>query len=376
VSASLTDQRLAEPRPSPQPSPTKAGEVARSAGEGSLTVRPFALSDRAAWNAFVHAHPEGTFFHLAEWQYVLQRSFGHVSHYLLAQSPRGEIRGVLPLARVKSLLFGDALVSTPFCVYGGIVAADETAHAALTEAACNLARTLGVDHLEMRNRRRQHPGWACKGLYVTFRKPIDADPEQNMLAIPRKQRAMVRKGIKEELRVEIDASVDRHYDIYSESLRNLGTPPFSRDYLRVLKEVFGESCDIVSILKGERLVASVLNFYFRDEVLPYYGGGTLEARAVAGNDFMYWSVMERAREKGCRIFDYGRSKRGTGAFDFKTYWGFEPEQLYYEYFLVKRREMPNLSPTNPKYGKAIELWRRLPLKLTQLIGPPIAKYLG
>jgi FemAB-related protein (PEP-CTERM system-associated) len=140
--------------------------------------------------------------------------------------------------------------------------------------------------------------------------------------------------------------------------------------------VFGESCDIVNILKGERLVASVLNFYFRDEVLPYYGGGTLEARAVAGNDFMYWSVMERAREKGCRIFDYGRSKRGTGAFDFKTYWGFEPEQLYYEYFLVKRREMPNLSPTNPKYGKAIELWRRLPLKLTQLIGPPIAKYLG
>ena len=169
-----------------------------------------------------------------------------------------------------------------------------------------------------------------------------------MLAIPRKQRAMVRKGIKEELRVEIDESVDRHYDIYTESLRNLGTPPFSRNYLRVLKEVFGERCDIVSILKGDRIVASVLNFYFRDEVLPYYGGGTLEARAVAGNDFMYWSVMERARDRGCRIFDYGRSKRGTGAFDFKTYWGFEPEPLYYEYFLVKRKEMPNLSPTNPE----------------------------
>jgi CelD/BcsL family acetyltransferase involved in cellulose biosynthesis len=132
-----------------------------AAGEDAVTVRSFALADREAWNAFVLAHPEGTFFHLAEWQYVLEHSFGHTGHYLLAVTPRGEIRGVLPLARVKSLLFGDALVSTPFCVYGGIVAADETAHSALTTAACKLARELDVDHLEMRNRRRQHPDWIC-----------------------------------------------------------------------------------------------------------------------------------------------------------------------------------------------------------------------
>ncbi len=283
---------------------------------------------------------------------------------------------MLPLAHVRSLLFGNALVSTPFCVYGGIVASDADAFQALETAACDLARRLNVDYLELRNRARRHPEWPCKDLYVTFRKAIDPDAEKNMLAIPRKQRAMVRKGIKEELRAEVDETVDRHYDMYSESLRNLGTPVFGRTYLQVLKDVFGEHCDIVTILKGDRAVASVLNFYFRDEVLPYYGGGTNEARAVAGNDYMYWAVMERAREKGCRLFDYGRSKRGTGAFDFKTHWGFEPEPLYYEYFLVRQKEMPNLSPTNPKYGKAIDLWRRLPLRLTQWIGPPVAKYLG
>ena len=342
---------------------------------GLIAVRPFRESDRSAWNAFVHAHPEGTFFHLAEWQDVLTRAFDHRTHYLLAERD-GEIRGVLPLAQVRSLLFGNALVSTPFCVYGGIVAAEEVAHAALEKSACDLARRLGVDHLEMRNRQRRHPDWPCKDLYVTFRKAIDPDPEKNMLAIPRKQRAMVRKGIKEELRAEIDGDPGRLYDMYSESLRNLGTPVFARRYLETLQDVFGSACDIVTILKEDRAVASVLNFYFRDEVLPYYGGGTLEARAVAGNDFMYWQVMERGREKGCRVFDYGRSKRGTGAFDFKTYWGFEPEPLYYEYYLVKSREMPNLSPTNPKFGKAIELWRKMPLKLTQLIGPPVAKYLG
>lgn len=344
--------------------------------QGPVVVRSFSEADRNAWNDYVRAQAEGTFFHLAEWQDVLARAFGHRSHYLLATGEDGAIRGVLPLAEVKSLLFGHALVSTPFCVYGGILASDAAAHAALTSAACQLAQGLGVDHLEMRNRRRQHPDWPVKDLYVTFRKPIDADPEKNMLAIPRKQRAMVRKGIKEGLRAVLDEAVDRHYAVYTESLRNLGTPPFARRYLQVLKEVFGSDCDIVTILKEDRPVASVLNFYFRDEVLPYYGGGTLEARAVAGNDFMYWSVMERARERGCRLFDYGRSKRGTGAYDFKTYWGFEPEPLYYEYYLVRRREMPNLSPTNPKYGRAIELWRRLPLKLTWMIGPPIAKYLG
>ena len=346
-----------------------------SAPDLALTVRAAGQADRPAWNAFVLAQPEGTFFHLAEWQEVLRKAFGHRTHYLLAERD-GDLCGVLPLAEVRSLLFGHALVSTPFCVYGGIVALDAAAHAALEQAACDLARELGVDHLEMRNRRRRHPDWPVKDLYVTFRKAIDPDAEKNLLAIPRKQRAMVRKGIKEQLRAEVDASVDRLYEVYSTSLRNLGTPVFSRRYLQVLKETFGEACDVITILKGERPVASVLSFYFRDEVLPYYGGGTQEARAVAGNDFMYWQVMERAREKGCRIFDYGRSKRGTGAFDFKTYWGFEPEPLYYEYFLVKRRELPNLSPANPKFGKAIELWRRMPLRLTQLVGPPVAKYLG
>jgi FemAB-related protein (PEP-CTERM system-associated) len=339
------------------------------------SVRPFQASDSAAWDAYVRAHDSGTFFHLAAWQDVLREAFGHRCHYLLAERD-GRIVGVLPLAQVKSLLFGNALVSTPFCVYGGIVADDADAHDALEAEACRLARDLGVDHLEMRNRERRHPDWPCKELYVTFRKPIDADSEKNMLAIPRKQRAMVRKGIKEELRAEIDQDVGRMYDMYSESLRNLGTPVFSRRYLEILQRTFGTDCDIVTILKGDRAVASVLNFYFRDEVLPYYGGGTQEARAVAGNDFMYWQVMDRARERGCRTFDYGRSKKGTGAYDFKTYWGFEPQQLYYEYFLVRRKEMPNLSPTNPKFSKAIELWRKLPLKLTQLVGPPVAKYLG
>lgn len=330
---------------------------------------------RAGWDDFVDRHPEGTFFHRSGWSEVLKRAFSHRTHYFLARSGN-EVRGVLPLAQVRSLLFGHSLVSTPFCVYGGIVAADEEAKSALETAACTLARELGVGYLEMRNRRRLHPGWPVKDLYVTFRKSIDPDSEKNMLAIPRKQRAMVRKAIQRGLTSEMDSGVDRHYAMYSESLRNLGTPIFSKRYLEILREVFGTDCEVLTVLHEGEPVASVLSFLFRDEVLPYYGGGTVAARSVAGNDFMYWAVMERARGQGRRLFDYGRSKRGTGSYDFKTYWGFEPEPLYYEYFLVADREMPNLSPTNPKYEALIRLWRRLPLALTQRLGSPIAKYLG
>ncbi len=338
-------------------------------------MRSLDVSRRAAWDQFVLAHPEGTFFHMSGWEIVLQRAFGHRTHYLLAESD-GEIRGVLPLAEVESRLFGHSLVSSPFCVYGGILAADADAVRALEQRACDLARELGVDFLEMRNRRRQHPDWPVKDLYVTFRKPIEAEREANMLAIPRKQRAMVRKAIQRGLAAELDSGVDRHYAMYSESLRNLGTPVFSRRYLETLREVFGSDCEILTVTHEGRPIASVMSFYFRNEVLPYYGGGTLASRAVAGNDFMYWEVMERARQRGCRVFDYGRSKRGTGAFDFKTNWGFVPEQLFYEYYLVRRKEMPNLSPTNPKFARAIEIWRRLPLRVTQWLGPPVAKYLG
>jgi FemAB-related protein (PEP-CTERM system-associated) len=352
-----------------------ARQQASASAATQLQVRGYAAADQQRWNEFVHNHPEGTFFHLAEWQQVLREAFGHRSHYLLAEAG-GEICGVLPLALVSSALFGRALISTPFCVYGGIVCDGAEAHRALTEAACELARQLKVDYLELRNRRRQHPQWPVKDLYVTFRKTIAPESEANMLAIPRKQRAMVRKGIQKELRSVIDADTSTHYGLYSESLRNLGTPVFARKYLDTLRRVFGDACEILTVMHADVPVASVLSFYFRDEVLPYYGGGGLAARPVAGNDFMYWEVMERARQRGIRIFDYGRSKRGTGSFDFKTHWGFEPEPLHYEYFLVKARAMPELNPTNPRYQKVIALWQRMPLWVTRTVGPLLARNLG
>lgn len=331
--------------------------------------------DIARWDEFVAACPEATFFHRAGWKQIIEQSFGHKTWFLYAESG-GKIVGILALAEVKSRLFGHSLSSLPFCVSGGIAVTDEAARQLLDDAAQTLAAQLKVGHLEYRNTVPRHADWPSKDLYVTFRKEMSPDPEVNLTSIPRKQRAMVRKGIKAGLESTIDDNVDRLFDAYSKSVHRLGTPVFPKKYFRLLKEVFGKDCEVLTITKDGRTICSVLSFYFRDEVLPYYGGGTPEARDVAGNDFMYWELMRRSCERGFRIFDFGRSKRGTGAFDFKKNWGFEPTQLYYEYQLHAADAMPDNNPLNPKYQLFIKVWQRMPLFAANAIGPFIVKSLG
>ena len=187
---------------------------------------------------------------------------------------------------------------------------------------------------------------------------------------------MIRKAQKFNLRAEIDVDCNRLFQVYSESVRNLGTPVFSQRYFNELKREFGKDCEILIIAEGPRPVSGVMNFFFRDEVLPYYGGGTRLARELAANDLMYWEVMRGACERGYRVFDFGRSKRGTGAFDFKKNWGFIPQPLPYQYILRHGSEVPNINPLNPKFRIFIEAWKRLPLSVANALGPKIVRYFG
>jgi FemAB-related protein (PEP-CTERM system-associated) len=351
-------------------------ELAAARAGAGVEVRLATRADTDRWEAFVERCPEATFFHRAGWKEVVERVFRHRAFYLVAERDAG-IVGILPLVETKSFLFGHALVSLPFCVYGGVAATDPAAVPALHAAAQALAARLGADHLELRNRIPREPGWPRQDLYVTFRKALVPDVEANMLAIPRKQRAMVRKGAKHGLASEIDATAARFFGLYADNMRRHGTPPQPRRYFETLLEVFGRDAEVLTVLDpGGRPVSSVLSFYFRDEVLPYYAGDAAEARDLAANDFKYWELMRRACERGCRVFDYGRSKRGTGSFDFKRNWGFEAEPLHYEYALRRGGRIPEHNPLNPKYRALIALWRRLPLPVANRLGPFLARSLG
>jgi FemAB-related protein (PEP-CTERM system-associated) len=344
--------------------------------QATLTVRPFRAGDEGAWDGFVLAHAQGTFFHLSGWKRVIERAFRHPTYYLIAERG-GLITGVLPLTLVKSLLFGSSLISNAFAVRGGPLAADPASSRALEGAAVRLMDELAVPVLELRDYSAGRTDWPSRrGLYANFRRPLDPWADRNMKAIPRKQRAMVRKGINNQLRSDLDHDVDRLYPIYAESVHHLGTPVFAKSYFQILREEFADVSDIVTISCGGKAVASVLNFYFRDEVLPYYGGGLRAARALAANDFMYWEVMRRACERGYRIFDFGRSKVGTGSYAFKHNWGFQPEPLVYQFRLATGRSLPDLNPLNPKLAVFIAAWKKLPVAVATRLGPLIVRGIG
>lgn len=357
-------------------------EVASQASNTQAYTQPTSIQlseltdkDFSRWDAFVNQADGGTFFHLSGWKRVVERTFGYKTYFLFTEQA-GEITGVLPLGHIKSLLFGNTLISMPFCVYGGILAANKEAEAALRQRAVELAESLQVDALELKNQSATASGWPVKELYVTFRKEISADPEENLKAIPRKQRAMVRKGINAGLKSEFISDTERFFQIYSESVRNLGTPVMPAKYFHNLKEVFGDACDVLMVTHEGQDIASVLSFYFKDEVLPYYGGSIPLARNLKGNDFMYWELMRQCGERGIKIFDYGRSKVDAGSYSFKKNWGFVPEPLHYEYYLVKSATVPEINPNNPKYELFIKAWKKLPLSVANTLGPLLARSLG
>ncbi len=342
----------------------------------TITVRLARDEDAWAWDQFVNQSEHGTFCHRFGWSRVLRRAFGHCPHYLLAEDGRG-VQGVLPLLETRSLLFGRSLSSTPFCVYGGELAVSTDAAVALRNQACQLAQELGVDALELRSTQTNPSGWLTKDLYYTFRKVLESDHDNNLKNIPNRQRAMIRKAIAGGLTGEETTDAARLYRVYSESLRNLGTPVFSLRYLEALQQEFGNDCRILMIREGSDDVAGVMSFYHRGEVLPYYGGSVSRARDIKGcNHFMYWELMRRSVDEGVLGFDFGRSKKDTGPFSFKKNFGFEPTPLHYEYHLVQADEIPNLSPTNPKYSTLINVWQRLPLWIANRLGPWVAGSLG
>ena len=343
----------------------------------ATVIESLSEAARGRWDDFVEAHPDGTFFHRTGWRSVIEQAFGHRTHYVYAR--RGDqITGVLPLVHLNSRIFGSALISNAFCVRGGPLGTDRESVELLRQYAMDEMDRLGAERLEFRlDGPSGAPGWLSRSdVYANFRRPIGADDDQNLKAIPRKQRAVIRKSLENHLDASYDPDVRRFHRIYAESVRNLGTPVFPRRYFQLLVDEFADCSEILTVLDHGKPISAVLSFFFRGEVLPYYGGGRLLARQCGANDFMYWELMRRAARRGSRVFDFGRSKFGTGAYAFKKNWGFPAEPLTYEFRVREGMKIPDHTPLNPKYRLYIAAWKRLPLPVANLLGPPIVRCLG
>jgi FemAB-related protein (PEP-CTERM system-associated) len=344
-----------------------------------LAVRLADPGDHCAIARFVAEADGATPFHRLEWLDAVTRATGHKGHVLVAE--RGcDIAALLPLHAAHSPLFGRALVSTGFAVGGGILGNADAAPY-LFSAASELARRLSCTAIELRGGiMPQNELWHVKrDSHAGFVTVLAADDEAQLTAIPRKQRAEVRKGLANAMEVRIgrgEADRAMHYAVYAESVRNLGTPVFPRALFAAVLAAFGDDADILTVHHEGQPVASVLSLYHRGVVMPYWGGGVRAARALRANDVMYYALMCHARTRGCQRFDFGRSKTNTGAYHFKRNWGLEPQPLAYATWTADGAAPRDVNPLSPRYKAKIALWQKLPLPVANRLGPLIAQGLA
>jgi FemAB-related protein (PEP-CTERM system-associated) len=328
------------------------------------------------WDAFVRTAPNGTFFHLLGWRDVLSEAFAFRAHYLVARRA-GRIVGVLPLCEVRSPLRRCRLLSLPFTVQGGVCAVDDAAQRALEQAAVALCSERDAASVELRDGLVGGGFTIRDGLYCGFRRAVFSTDAENLAAMHSKQRRMVRVGQQAGLVARVDSGdVETFYDLFARSMRRLGTPVFPLRYFRLLLDRFGDHCALLTVWHQQTPVAASLSFLFGEMVLPYYAGSRREYFHYAINDFMYWELMRYARQRGVVLFDFGRSKRNTGAYEFKRHWGFEPEPLRYRIHAIAEQALEDRPTTHGAVQMLRRSWQHLPLPLTRLLGPTLMRHFG
>ncbi len=343
--------------------------------DAAVVVSEFDSSDADVWAEFVSRSDEATLFHTLAWRDVLRSTFRHEDRYLIAR--RGAcVTGILPLVIVRSMIFGTTIVSVPFGVYGGLIADDQESGAALMDRAAELGRTSKADYVEFRQLHGANASLPTIDIYHTFIADVPATKEECLSRIPRKARAEVRKAMKnEDLEFgEEDIELHEFHHLFSLNKRRLGSPLFPSSLFWHLRRQFGEKCVIHTVRHQGEVVAAVMSFIFKGTLMPYYSGSVEGADAsLRASNFMYFRLMEWAVDQGLERFDFGRSREGTGAFRFKKNQGFTPRRLSYQYQLIKAKDVPHLTPSNPKYRAAQWMFRRLPLFAAQKLGSWLVK---
>jgi serine/alanine adding enzyme len=342
----------------------------------TIQVQAMQASDAADWDDFVQASPNASLYHLSAWQQVCAEAFGHYCPYLIARQGQA-IVGVLPLVQLNSWLFGNFLVSMPFFNYGGVLCNSEPARDALLAAAVALARERGSTHLELRDWSAL-PGWPERTDKITMKLDLPSSAKLLWQALGSKLRAQIKKAQSHGFTFETGGIelLDDFYNVFAHNMRDLGTPVYDRLFFRVLIEAGVGSPKVVvgRDSRGAPVSVALLLRHKCEMEIPW--ASTLRrVNRQSANMALYWHVLSYACEEQCERFDFGRCTEGSATHRFKKQWGAQPVQLRWHYWMSEGGEPPRLNPDNPKFRLAVAVWKRLPVWLTRLIGPPVVKYL-
>jgi FemAB-related protein (PEP-CTERM system-associated) len=341
---------------------------------GKLRVKYFSEEDSDSWETFRKKYPLPTFYHRIEWWRIIKDCFNHDLFYLMAMEDN-QVRGLLPLVLIKSRLFGSILVSMPFLNYGGILADNREARLLLLDEAGKILKQNDADYLELRQLESNQTDLPVKLHKVSMTVELNKDPEVLWNNFKSKHRSAIRRAQKSNLTfvkggIEL---LDPFYDLICRGWRDLGTPIYSKDFFRNILLQLKDSIEISVIYHDDIPIATAFDGIDGNTVEGMWTYALQEYRHLYTNYLLYWELLKRACLEGYEYFHLGRSTADTGATFFKNKWNAIPKQLYWEYILNRSSEMPELNVDNPKYKLSINIWRHLPVKLTQIIGPHISK---
>lgn len=344
----------------------------------TMNIRRYSPSDKKAWDDYVMSSGSSSCYHLTGWKDVIEKSFGHKTYYLISEEENGKINGILPVAHLKSRLFGNFGVSLPYFNYGGVCAETIEAGNGLLQTAGDIARSEGMEHVELRQICSLPTELPVKTAKVSMRLPLPLTSEELMKSFPSKLRSQIKRPLQESMYSGVTGrdGLDDFYAVFSRNMRDLGTPVYAKSFFMNILTTFPENSWICTVYTKEKYpIASGFLVGFK-KILEIPWASSLRAfNRLSPNMLLYWSVLAFACEQGYAFFDFGRSTYGEGTFKFKEQWGAKPSQLYWYYWLKEGNSMPELNPDNPKYKAAITLWQKMPVGITRFIGPHIVKNL-
>jgi len=333
--------------------------------------------DFSIWERFIQSVEESTHYHQIGWKKIIEKSFGHRTFYLLALDGK-ELKGILPLVLIKNRLFNQSLVSLPFLNYGGICAENGEAQRLLLEGAINLLRELNIKCLELRHRYKTKLQLVTKEEKATLTLKLDQNPENLWKSLDPKVRNQVRKAIKSGLIVKRGGLeyLNEFYECLAINMRDLGSPVHSKEFFRNILVEFSDSVSIFVVCLNSQVIGGAFTLSFKDSLEVPWASAKREYFFLCPNNLLYWEMIKYGCERGFRYFDFGRSSWNSGTFRFKKQWGANPSPLYWQYYLLKGEEPPDITYSSLKYRLFSGTWKRLPLGLTQILGPKIRKYIS
>lgn len=326
------------------------------------------------WDSFAGIQKGYTHFHQIRWRTVIERVFGHQCVYLGARDGAGHLVGVLPLVRVRSVMFGHYLVSMPFLNYGGPIGTEAGVHALVNEAV-ELARRDGVKLLELRSSVPLETPLPVSHRKITVVLDLPRSSDALLKTFSAKLRSQIRRPQKEGLTVKFGSDqVESFFSVFSRHMRDLGTPTQSLGFFREIANQFPEDCWFGCAYLDDRPIAGGCGFHFGSQFEMTWASSLREYNRIAPNMLLYWAFMERAVGAGLTRFNFGRCTRGGGTHKFKMQWGGREEELWW-YHHSRSKIAATPSPNDARFSWGPRIWRRLPAAIATKVGPSIVRYI-